>query len=162
MTSILSMPQAIWNHLSAWIRDESAAQETRLTSLRELRESMSQRDPQLLDDALAKVQEQDKTSRSRETRRQAIFDSLGKHWQVSPNVLTLRSIAERMGEGGSELLEMRTELADKLKQVTEASRMVSATAHMHRSVILDVMNVLFEGHGGDPMEEQGRLLDAEA
>ncbi|MDF1837878.1 MAG: hypothetical protein P1V35_08420 [Planctomycetota bacterium] len=67
-----------------------------------------------------------------------------------------------MGSDGEELMELRKQLAEKAQAVATASRMVSATAHMHRSVILDVLNVLFEGHTGDPLEEQGRLLDAEA
>ena len=162
MTSTLSIPQALWNHLSAWIREETAAQEQRLASLEGLRESMAQRNPEVVDGILEGVQAQDKTSRSRETKRQAIFASLGKHWQVNPSLLTLRSIAERMGSQGAELMELRAQLAEKAKAVATASRMVSATAHMHRSVILDVLNVLFEGNAGDPMEEQGRLLDAEA
>ncbi len=162
MNSTLSMPQALWNHLSAWVREETAAQEQRLESLEQLRVSMAQRTPEVVDGILESVQEQDKTSRSRETKRKAIFESLGKHWQINPSLLTLRSIAERMGSDGEELMELREQLAEKAQAVTTASRMVSATAHMHRSVILDVLNVLFEGHAGDPMEEQGRLLDAEA
>ncbi|MDF1837877.1 MAG: hypothetical protein P1V35_08415 [Planctomycetota bacterium] len=93
MTSTLSMPQALWNHLSAWVREETAAQDQRLESLEQLRLSMTQRKPEVVDGILEAVQEQDKTSRSRETKRQAIFASLGKHWQVNANVLTLRSIA---------------------------------------------------------------------
>lgn len=162
MTSTVEMPRALWNHLCAWLRDETAAQEQRLTTLEELRASMSQRDPKVVDAMLEQIQQQDDTIRGREKRRQAIFEALGKHWQVNANVLTLRSIAERMGADGAELLEMRGVLATQLKAVTVASRGVSATAHMHRSVILDVLNVLFEGHAGDPLEEQGRLLDAEA
>lgn len=162
MTSTISIPQALWNHLCAWIRDEIAAQECRLASLEELRASMSQRDPSVLEGILERVQEQDKTSRSRDSRRKLIFEGLGKHWQLSASMLTLRSIAERMGDEGAELMEMREQLTNKLKEVALASRAVSATAHMHRSVILDVLSVLFEGHGGDPMNEQGRLLDAEA
>jgi hypothetical protein len=156
------MPQALWNHLSAWIRDELAAQDARLNTLEELRASMSQRNPEALDQILQTVQEQDKTSRSRETRRKTVFEGLGKHWQISPNVLTLRSIADRMGASGKELLELRGQLQEKVKSVSVAGRMVNATARMHRSVIVDVFDILFEGSGGDPMEEQGRLLDAEA
>ncbi len=162
MTNTHAIPQAVLNHLLAWLRDEIAAQDSRLNSLKELCGSMSKRDPALVEQLLENVQKQDGTSRSRETKRKAIFEALGKHWQVNANLLTLRSIAERMGPSGSELRELRQELAGKAKRVIEASRMVSATAHMHRAVILDVLNVLFEGNDGDPLEEQGRLLDAEA
>ncbi|MBL4769819.1 MAG: hypothetical protein JKY61_01420 [Planctomycetes bacterium] len=162
MTSTLSIPQAIWNHLSAWIREETAAQEARLEVLEELRNSMSQRDPKVAEGILERLQNQDKTGIGRENRRQAIFASLGKHWQISASMLTLRSIAERMGDEGSELMELRNQLVEVVKKVTVGGRMVSATAHMHRSVILDVLSVLFDGHHGDPLEEQGRLLDAEA
>ncbi len=162
MISTLSIPQALWNHLSAWIREELAAQDIRLASLDELGDAMSKREPVLVEALLKKVQTQDVTSRSRETKRKAIFEALGKHWQINSKVLTLRSIAERIGPSGEELMQMRNELAEKAKGVSEAARMVSATAHMHRSVILDVLNVLFDGKGGDPLEEQGRLLDAEA
>ncbi len=162
MTSTIPVPQALHNHIIAWIRNEIASQDIRLASLRELCESMSRRDPQVVEQILARVEKEDESSRARETKRKAIFEGLGKHWQVNPNVLTLRSIAERMGEAGADLMALRSELSEKVKKVNEASRMVSATAHMHRAVILDVLNVLFDGNAGDPLEEQGRLLDAEA
>ncbi|MCP5022417.1 MAG: hypothetical protein GY930_11655 [bacterium] len=162
MTSTNPTPQALNNHIIAWIRNEIAAQDIRLTSLRELCDSMSRRDPQVVEETLARVEKEDESSRARETKRKAIFEGFGEYWQVNPNVLTLRSIAERMGDTGADLMALRLELAEKVKSVNEASRMVSATAHMHRAVILDVLNVLFDGNAGDPLEEQGRLLDAEA
>lgn len=162
MTNTISVPQALHNHIIAWIRNEIASQDIRLASLQDLRESMSSRDPQMVEERLAKVQLEDGGTRARETKRKAIFEAFGKLWQINPNVLTLRSIAERMGDEGADLMALRSELSKTIKSVSDASRMVSATAHMHRAVILDVLNVLFDGNAGDPLEEQGRLLDAEA
>ncbi|MCA9001875.1 MAG: hypothetical protein KDB61_08125, partial [Planctomycetes bacterium] len=118
MIDTAPIPQAAWNHLNAWIRDELAAQELRLKSLNELRDAMAKRSPEDLDRLLEKVQQQDKDSRSREARRVAVFESLGRHWGISPSMLTLRSIADRMGDAGAELMALRGELKHKAQEVS--------------------------------------------
>ncbi len=162
MSTQANHEKAALNHLTAWMRDEVQSQGERVETLRKLRESMAKKDPKHCEIVLETVQAQQERSHVSEKRRQTIFKALGMQWEVSPKVLTLRSIAERAGDDGLRIMELRSELQEKVEQVGVEGKMVNATARMHRTVILEVLNTLFDQKVGDPLEEQGRLFNAEA
>ena len=154
--------KAALNHLTAWLRDEIQFQGERVGTLATLRETLAKKDPSECEEILERVHAQEARGRSSEKRRLSIFKALGLQWNVSPTLLSLRSIAERAGDDGVRILEMRSQLAEKLQQVQSEGQMVSATARIHRGIILEVLNGLFDQKVGDPLEQQGRILDAEA
>ena len=162
MSAVLPQEHAVLNHLMVWLREEVDQQVRRKRALTDLCKAMSQPDPQGCEAVLERVHQEESRSRARETKMRTIFQALGKLWGVSPKVLTLRSIAERSGSLGAEILELREALESIVREVGMEAKKVSATARIHRSVILEVLNTLFDSAAGDPMEEQGRLLDAEA
>ena len=162
MSTQVANEKAALNHLTAWLRDEIQSQEERAETLAELRLTLSKKDPSDCERVLERVHRQENQGRVAEKRCQAIFRALGLQWDVSPKVLNLRSIAERAGEDCLRILELRGELVEKLERVQMEGKKVSATARVHRGIILEVLNGLFDQKVGDPMEEQGRLLDAEA
>ncbi|MEZ5975004.1 MAG: hypothetical protein R3F17_04475 [Planctomycetota bacterium] len=148
-------------HLAAWLREESHWQQGRIAALQKLRETMAKADPSDLEGLLQGLEEPP-GRQARESRRRALFQSLAEAWGMSPSNMNLRVIAQRAGESGAAIAELREELAQGALELAREARRVNATARMHRTVILDVLNAIFDMDRGSPLEEQGRLLDAEA
>ena len=154
--------KALFNHLTTWLREEIQAQRLRLDTLHNLRASMSEREPSRCERLIQMVQTQEKDAHSREARCQALFSRFAELWDLPEGSCTLRTVAVKFPEESAAILEQRAELQTLVQGIALEGKRVSATARMHRALVLDVLNAIFEPTSGDPLEEQGHLLDAEA
>ena len=154
--------KALCNHLNTWLRDELQAQRLRLDTLRELRESMSEREPARCERLIHTVQTQEADARTRELRCQALFKRFAELWGLPQGTCTLRTVASKVPAEEEAILAQRGDLQSLLQAIALEAKRVSATARMHRALILEVLNSIFAPAKGDILEEQGHLLDAEA
>lgn len=162
MSTLNQAEVALTKHLSAWLRDELPAQKKRLENLRALRASMAQTDPSTCESLLKTVQSEEKSAQSREARVSALLGRFAELWQIEADDCQVSTVAERLPEEASHLLSLRAELREVLGELGLEAQRVFATARVHRTLILDVLNEIFDPTPGDPFEEQGHLLDAEA
>ncbi len=153
---------ALNQHLVAWLRAELPAQKQRLDNLRALRASMAHQDPSVCEALLETVQAEERSAHTREARVRTLLGRFADLWQVEAEDCQVSTVAERLPSEASLLLSLRGELRDVMQELALEGQRVMATARVHRGLILEVLNEIFDPTPGDPMEEQGHLLDAEA
>ena len=162
MNTIQQAEAALLKHLYAWLREEIPAQRQRLDSLRALCASMAKADPKECETLLDVVQSDEQSARGREARIRTILGRFAELWQLEAAECSLRTVAERLPAESSQLLALRSELHTLMEELTFEAKRLTATARVHRGLILEVLNSIFDPAPGDPLEEQGHLLDAEA
>jgi len=87
---------------------------------------------------------------------------LGALALVAGGALTLTSIAERAGDAGRRIPQLRDELATASERITRKNRRVSALLNAHQKVITELLQALVAIQGGRAESTTGALVDAEA
>ena len=72
------------------------------------------------------------------------------------------SIAERFGSNAERLLELRDQLEEVTRETQRLGRKVGALIGVHRRVTRDVLETLLTDENGNPMNDEGTLVDARA
>lgn len=149
-------------HLTGWATEELAAQHRTLAALERQEKAVLARDREALERATRAMAELLEERPRRSARREVLLAELAAAWGVAKRSLTLRSIAERHGAGARRLGELRTELRDGVAKVARRNRRLAALIGLHRRLGYEVLEGLFTGGHGHPLNERGTLVDAEA
>lgn len=152
---------SLLNRLAANLREEEAGQVALLGDLQAQREAIDSGRGDRLEAVTETIQSSSSAASRRAMQRSRILKSLSQVWHVPADALTLRSIAERAGGNGRQLLGLRDTLKEQAAQVQKECRQVMALARIHRGVVQDVLGALL-GEEDLQTGSPGALLDAEA
>ena len=160
----MSDVRSLVNHLEINTRDELAAQERMLDLLDEQERAIVAGRAEGLLETTRRIEEESNDSVRRAVSRNQILKNMAVSWKVPVEAMTLGSVAERAGDQGAKLSELRSALRKKTSEVIRKNRKIASVANMHRKVVREVIDtILFEG-GEKPGDSDtaGSLLDAEA
>jgi len=146
----------------AWAQEELGTHLRLRQALVAHEESLVGTDSELIESTLEAVRAAGCDDLPRSRRRAEWLRGLGQAWQVEPSTLTLRSVAERAGDGGARLDDLRAELDSVARQVVDSARRVSLLARQQRAVVGEILSVFT---GVDPTSEndtRGTLIHVEA
>ncbi len=149
------------NHLLGWARDELASQERLSTILQLQEEATVAHDVTRVDEQTAAIQEELKRAPGRAQRRERLVRALATHWNVPASVLTLTSIAERLGPEGEAILQVRSDLRDSAARVAREGRRLGRLLAVHRQLARETIEILLTDEHGNPLHDEGTLVDAE-
>jgi len=149
------------NHLLGWARDELASQ-GRLAALLVLQEEAAvAHDVQQVEEQTAALKSELGRAPRRAERRGTVIRALAAHWNVPASQLTLTSIAERLGTEGEPLLQVRSDLREMAAQVARRGRRLARLLSVHRQLARETIELLLTDEQGNPLEDEGILVDAE-
>lgn len=149
------------NHLLGWARDELASQE-RLSALLALQEEATvAHDVQAVEKHTAAIQVELGNAASRAKRRETVVQALATHWNVPASVLTLTSIAERLGPQAEAILLVRGDLRESAARVARQGRRLGRLLSVHRQLARETIEMLLTDEQGNPLHDEGTLIDAE-
>jgi hypothetical protein len=149
------------NHLLGWARDELASQ-GRLSALLELQELAAvAHDVEQVKEHTAALQAELGRAPRRAERRGTVIQALASHWNVSAGQLTLTSIAERLGPEGDPLRQVRSDLRDMAARVARQVRRLGRLLSVHRQLARETIEILLTDEKGNPLHDEGTLVDAE-
>ena len=149
------------NHLLGWARDELSSQ-GRLSALLERQEEATvAHNVGQVEEHTAAIQAELGRAPRRAERREAVVQGLAKHWQVPASQLTLTSIAERLGTGGEPLLQVRSDLRDMAAKLARQGRRLGRLLAVHRQLARETIEILLTDEQGNPLHDEGTLVDAE-
>ena len=94
--------------------------------------------------------------------RKRLLSDFGARWGVDPGVLTLGSVAERLGPRAANLAALRIELRELVAQLARRNRRLGALVSMLRRIVRDVVNTVLGDPSGDAFRTAGTVLSAEA
>jgi hypothetical protein len=147
--------QSLINRLEAYLQEELQARERSLVFLKQQEEAIAEATHALERELLSNV--------ARSSRRDEVFQGLGRLWNVPASAMTLTSIAERMGVGSDRLRSLRDRLRNRTADVVRQNRRIAALTRVHRQLVQDVLGVLFQEEvEAQPLSAAGTLIDAEA
>ncbi len=155
--------QSLLNRLEAQAHSDLEAQARMQTALGALANAVRTGKPAEVEAATAGLKAEIQTGRSLTARRTALLQVCADHFGVPASMVTLASLAERIGPSATRLRELRTDLRSAAAAVVRAQRRVAASIRCQRRVIGDALGILLtdSGRGGiDPFAEQGTLVDA--
>lgn len=154
--------QSLVNRLEAQARADLDAQSRVLAALEALGLAVRQGKPAEIETATALVKHELEAGRSLAARRAAVLESCAAHFGVPASMVTLASLAERIGPAAARLVELRAELRAAAACVVRMQRRLTASIRCQRRVISDALGVLLAdgGTGSDPLLERGTLVDA--
>ena len=159
------------NQLLVWARTELEEQRALMAALDEQERCVSGGDPDAISTASAALVERLEAELERRGRLTRIFERLAGEMGLPASVLTLGSVAERLGGGpaatrpdplAQQLFDLRVELRAAVERVRDRAREVAAIAGMQRSVVRDVLSALLSDEHGNPVHTDGTLIDAQA
>jgi len=154
--------QSLLNHLVAGVRKEIEMGERTLELLERQQHAAIARDHAELSAATRSLAEHLATAPQRSARRERVLARLGAAWAVPASVLTLRSVAERVGAGAEPLLAERSELRRVMAKIVRESKKTAALLLLHRRVVREVLDLFLTDEHGNPVEGEGTLVNAEA
>jgi len=154
--------QSLVNSLEAWVQEELLARRKFLTLLDEQETAVKKANGGALERSIAAIESELEAQVRRDEKRAKLFDALGAHWGVAGGALTLTSIAERAGDAGRRIPQLRDELATASERITRKNRRVSALLNAHQKVITELLQALVAIQGGRAESTTGALVDAEA
>ena len=149
------------NHLLGWARDEVAGQRRLLATLELQEEATIAHDVGRVDEHTAAIQAELGRAPGRAERRETLVQALAAHWNVPASVLTLTSIAERLGPEGESLLQVRSDLRDIAARVARQGRRLGRLLSVHRQLARETIEILLTDEQGNPLHDEGTLVDAE-
>ena len=76
-------------------------------------------------------------------------------------MLTLTSIAERLGPEGEAILQVRGALRDSAARVAREGRRLGRLLSVHRQLARETIEILLTDEHGNPLHDEGTLVDAE-
>lgn len=145
--------------LEAYLQEEKGAQGRLLALLEAQEKAVVEGDTSALEITGAELEQELAGEPRRERRRREILNEIGRALGVPVGILTVRSLAERLGPDGERLMRLRDELREALVAVRRKSGRVAAIARGQRDIVRDVMCLLF----GEPDEAgRGALVNTEA
>ena len=160
----MSNVDTLINHLEANARDELAAQERFLVLLDGQEQAIVKANTEDATRFGTELENEASGASRRAVSRQRILKAISSVWNVPVSAMTLGSIAERAGNRGQRLAEIRKELRLKASEVIRKNRRVASVARMHQQVMREVIDMVFADENGGPLSENvpGNLIDAEA
>lgn len=114
--------------------------------------------PDEVDAATRGVETQVMAEADRARRRDALLARLAVGWGVSVKALTLSSVAERAGDAGARIEELRRELKPIAQDVLRRNRRVARLVGVHQEIAEQTMAAVLGTQRGK--EETGVLFDA--
>jgi hypothetical protein len=150
--------QKLTDALESLVRDEIAGKARLAQELGRQQEALVSGSPDDIDIATRAVEVELAREMERTRRRDAIFARLAAHWSVSASVLTLSSIAERLGDGGHGLASLRADLRAAIADVLRRNRRVARLVSVQHSVMNDTFATLLGVGAND--QEPGALFEA--
>jgi hypothetical protein len=148
-------------HLCAIVRDDVAGHERLLVALETQEAAVHDHDPEALAAATELVANELEASAGRGVKRLRLMRAFAERFGVAGGAVTLGSIAARLGESGATLAELRVRLKDLAQRVADRNRRVASLVAMHRHVTNEILEGVLADGDGNPVHEQGVLLDAE-
>jgi hypothetical protein len=149
------------NRLEANLREELAAQVELLELLRRQEAAVVARTPDELVEVTSRIESALSAAAARRLRREPILRKVAELVQAAPSALTLRSIAERLGDEGVRLRGLREELREATSRVVRQNRRVAAVVGLHRRLNQEVLELVLAEEDSNPFERTGALVDAE-
>ena len=149
------------NHLLGWARDELASQGRIAALLARQEEAAVAHDVRRVEEATAAIQAELGRAPRRAERRGTVIQALATRWKVPAGQLTLTSIAERLGPEGQPLLQVRTDLRDMAAQLARQGRRLGRLLSVHRQLARETIEILLTDEHGNPLHDEGTLVDAE-
>ncbi|MDZ4772653.1 MAG: flagellar export chaperone FlgN [Planctomycetota bacterium] len=150
--------QKFINALEAWLVDEVAGKERLVVGLERQENALVNGTAEEIGAATRAIEAEISQELDRSRRREVIFARLGAHWNVAPVALTLGSIAERAGQSGARIEELRDRLRLLVAESLRRNRRVARLVHVHQSVVQETLTALVGSQGA--MTETGALFDA--
>ena len=145
----------------ACVRDEIAAQERYAELIRNQLEAARTNDTEALIESAETFDRELSGNVERERRRRRLLAGFSRFWSIDPSVITLGSIAERLGPHGEGLDSLRLVLRSKTAEVLQLGRSLSAVARQHHALMEDLFRVI-AGEGPGVEDGRGTLVNAEA
>lgn len=149
------------NRLLVAVREDVLAHERILKLLQNQEQTVTRPSDPIFLEATEALEHELERLPFRKGQRDRILKDLGAAFGVESSVLTLGSVADRLGKAGAPLALERTRLRDCVLEVQSVNRRVAAVIRMHRDVTREILNsVLGNGTGSVPLDG-GTLIDAE-
>ncbi len=151
--------QSLVHKLEAQLQEERGVQGRLLSLLDAQEKAVLAGDGRALEITGSDIERELSTEPRRERNRRELFEDVASMLGVPMRILTVRSIAERLGADGERLSRLRNELEEALLAVRRKAQRISVLARGHQEVLRDVMCLLLgtDGETGD-----GLLVNAEA
>lgn len=148
--------------LEAWVQEEAGAQMRLLELLRRQRAALcaSRRDG--VEKAALAVEATMAERDARDRRRDDLIGAFARHFDVDPAALTVGSIAERLGDNGVRLAQMRAQLRTKTIEVQREGRIVAVLVRQNRALLREVIECVVGTAEAGVSDDGARILDARA
>ena len=150
--------QKFVNALEAWLVEEVAGKERLVRELERQEHALVRGTPEEIASATRSIEVEIAQEIERSRRREVIFARLGVHWNIAPGALTLGSIAERAGQSGARIEELRDRLRLLGSEALRRNRRVARLVHVHQSIVQETLTALVGSR--DSTAETGALFDA--
>ena len=151
--------KGLMNHLLASVDQDIEAQERMLLLLAEQERTVLEEHPEGVVNATAAIESE---LESYGARREQLFSCFGELFGVPAGGLTLSMIVERFGAGSEGLARRRSRLRECTAKVVRKQRFVAALLREHRRFITDLLGLILTDETGNPVQEEGALIDARA
>ncbi len=153
--------QKLSNRLLVAIREDVAAHQRVAELLRCQEESVIRPADTEFREATESLEQELERLPFRKAQRDRILKDLGTAFGIAPSLLTLPSVAERLGPAGAALLNERDRLRVIVAEVQRLNRRVAALVRMHREVTREILNAVLGDDTGRELLDGGTLIDAE-
>ena len=150
--------QKFVNALEVWLVEEVAGKERLVRELERQETALVSGTAEEITSATQAIENEITGEIDRSRRREVIFARLGVHWNIAPSALTLGSIAERAGQSGARIEELRDRLRLLGSEALRRNRRVARLVHVHQSIVQETLTALVGSR--DSLEETGALFDA--
>jgi hypothetical protein len=150
--------QKFMNALEAWLVEEVAGKERLVNELEKQERALVRGTAAEITAATLSIENEITQQIDRSRRREVIFARLGAHWNVAPGALTLGSIAERAGQSGARIEELRDRLSIQCSEALRRNRRVARLVQVHQSIVQETLTALVGSP--DALTETGALFDA--
>ena len=153
--------QKLSNRLLVAIREDVAAHQRVATLLSQQERAVVRPGDTEFREATEKIEQELERLPFRKLQRDRVLRDLGASFGISPSLLTLSSVAERLGAAGKPLLNERDRLRVVIAEVQRLNRRVAALVRMHREVTREILNAVLGDGSGREILDGGTLIDAE-
>lgn len=150
------------NRLEAALLEEIEARRRTLALVEREETAIRENDREALDTALAELEVELSRGVERGARLEGLRKSFAALWGIDHEVLTLSSIAERLGEREGRIGELRRELRSAVSELLRRNRVLGVVVKLQRRVLHEVVETVLEPEGESPFRGAGNLISAEA
>lgn len=153
--------QGLLNRLEAQARLDLEAEKAALQCLERLVDVVRAGSVAELESATLAIKSELESGQARALRRRALIESCAQHFGIAASLVTLGSLCERLGPPAAKLLDLRTELRAVAANIAHINRKLTAAIRLQRRIINDALAILLSDENGNPVDEQGTLINAE-